>query len=418
MKLDKLEYPFSELYKHGYIIIGPNGRKNVCLADKASDAVTTISYARYLMSIKLGRFLTREEEVDHIDNDPTNDSIDNLQMLSGEANRNKFFALRDAQHEHGTMYWYRKGCKCVACVEAARIYSKEQREKAKARKAAGILPKAPEERYPIKAAEKRLGRSLSHGECFWHLDGDSNNNTEENLIIFKTFLDRRRFKAQGANTELLIKNQDGTCSVSYSAIQEMNRKTHNQKYQYTCAQCKKAFYSDRKRKSGLAFCCLACCNHYRALHNASKCPDISTLIKDFETQKAFRNVGKLYGVSDNTVKKWCIRLGILDRVQPIINNTKKETLKKNQRPKTEEERAKMIDNLKLYWAGHTHSTAISVEQLDPVTGDVIAVYSSMREAARAGFIDHCIAKCCKDGTRQHKGFKWRYHIDDTVTETT
>lgn len=50
---------------------------------------TTISYARYLMSVKLKRFLTVEETVDHIDNDRTNDSIENLQILSDKEDKKK-----------------------------------------------------------------------------------------------------------------------------------------------------------------------------------------------------------------------------------------------------------------------------------------------------------------------------------------
>ena len=42
---------------------------------------TTMSFARYLMCVKLGRVLEKHETVDHIDNDKTNDWIENLQLL-------------------------------------------------------------------------------------------------------------------------------------------------------------------------------------------------------------------------------------------------------------------------------------------------------------------------------------------------
>ena len=41
----------------------------------------TYLYSRYLIEQKIGRPLLRTEEVDHIDRDKTNDSIDNLQIL-------------------------------------------------------------------------------------------------------------------------------------------------------------------------------------------------------------------------------------------------------------------------------------------------------------------------------------------------
>ena len=49
----------------------------------------TISFARYLVSTNLKRFLTKDEEVDHIDNDSLNDVIENLQILSKDENINK-----------------------------------------------------------------------------------------------------------------------------------------------------------------------------------------------------------------------------------------------------------------------------------------------------------------------------------------
>ena len=48
-----------------------------------------LQYARYLVSVKLGRELTEYEEVDHIDNDKTNDDISNLQILTPHDNRSK-----------------------------------------------------------------------------------------------------------------------------------------------------------------------------------------------------------------------------------------------------------------------------------------------------------------------------------------
>lgn len=40
-----------------------------------------MTYARYLASVREGRWLSRDEHVHHIDEDQLNDSIDNLQIL-------------------------------------------------------------------------------------------------------------------------------------------------------------------------------------------------------------------------------------------------------------------------------------------------------------------------------------------------
>ena len=83
-----LEYPFTELYKAGYTHVGNEGRKLITLKKFNGELVGT-SYARYLMAVKLGRFLTDQEEVDHIDDNKTNDDPNNLQILTPEQNREK-----------------------------------------------------------------------------------------------------------------------------------------------------------------------------------------------------------------------------------------------------------------------------------------------------------------------------------------
>lgn len=48
-----------------------------------------MSLARYLVSVREGRFLTSLEQVDHIDGDCSNDSIGNLQILTASQNCKK-----------------------------------------------------------------------------------------------------------------------------------------------------------------------------------------------------------------------------------------------------------------------------------------------------------------------------------------
>lgn len=83
-----LDFPFNIKWKRGYLRIGNEGRKIVDLYNTDADR-TTISYARYLMGVHLGFEVPPEYDVDHIDDDKTNDSIDNLQILTKEQNRLK-----------------------------------------------------------------------------------------------------------------------------------------------------------------------------------------------------------------------------------------------------------------------------------------------------------------------------------------
>lgn len=80
MKID-LQGPYSLLWSWGGLYEQPNGRKVVFLSNSRTNK-TTISYAKYLMTVKLNRLLEENELVGHKDEDVTNDSIDNLVLTT------------------------------------------------------------------------------------------------------------------------------------------------------------------------------------------------------------------------------------------------------------------------------------------------------------------------------------------------
>lgn len=84
----ELEEPFKSLWRRGYLRVSNENRRIVDLFNTNSDR-TTISYARYLMCVKLGYVLSNEFEVDHINDDKTDDRIENLQVLTCEQNKIK-----------------------------------------------------------------------------------------------------------------------------------------------------------------------------------------------------------------------------------------------------------------------------------------------------------------------------------------
>jgi hypothetical protein len=87
MKIE-LEYPYNQDWKSGYLVVNPEGRKTVILFNSDKNRSST-AYARYLLAVKEGRYLTENEQADHKDTDKTNDSIDNLQILSVEEHKEK-----------------------------------------------------------------------------------------------------------------------------------------------------------------------------------------------------------------------------------------------------------------------------------------------------------------------------------------
>lgn len=88
MKIE-LSKPFIGMYTHGYTYRNKDNRKMVCLHN-ADRRKRTISYAAYVYSVHLGRVINlKVEAVNHINDDCSNDELDNLQLLSVNGNRLK-----------------------------------------------------------------------------------------------------------------------------------------------------------------------------------------------------------------------------------------------------------------------------------------------------------------------------------------
>jgi hypothetical protein len=80
------QYPFEEY--EGYIFFHKKeGRKYILL--KKGKLKKCTSYARYLYQVYHKCKLSKNEHIDHIDNNKLNDNIDNLQILSPAENNKK-----------------------------------------------------------------------------------------------------------------------------------------------------------------------------------------------------------------------------------------------------------------------------------------------------------------------------------------
>jgi hypothetical protein len=84
------------------------------------------------MSVHLKRYLSVHETVDHINEDKTDDRLENLQILSTRDNIQKHAEFIKKDFEHGTYRSYRhKKCRCELCVKANQEVQKRYYEKNK-----------------------------------------------------------------------------------------------------------------------------------------------------------------------------------------------------------------------------------------------------------------------------------------------
>lgn len=79
-----------------YIVFHQNENRrmaNLVKLGSKSKIRTTMSYARYLMSVHLGRVLDKCEHVDHINGNKLDDRVDNFQIISQAENSKKYRTL-------------------------------------------------------------------------------------------------------------------------------------------------------------------------------------------------------------------------------------------------------------------------------------------------------------------------------------
>ena len=118
MKRILAEYPYNDYYL--YIVFHKKqGRyyANLIPINKNTGLKRhTMSYARYLMSVKEKRILKNEEHIDHKDNNKLNDNIENLQIISLRDNN-----IKEAKRRGKSMVTL----KCPCCDK---IFERERKQ--------------------------------------------------------------------------------------------------------------------------------------------------------------------------------------------------------------------------------------------------------------------------------------------------
>lgn len=148
-------------------------------------------------------------------------------------------------------------------------------------------------RIHVLVMEDILGRYLKDKEQVHHKDYNKLNYDKSNLMCFKTNSDHIAYH-KGASAILL---DDGTYICNKLPLGTG-----------ICTDCGKAItkYSIRCRS----------CSIKLQMSGISKCPSREVLIEDLQCFN-FSKIGRKYGVTDNAVRKWCIKYSIPTNISEL-----------------------------------------------------------------------------------------------------
>lgn len=140
--------------------------------------------------------------------------------------------------------------------------------------------------------------------CHAYTDNFRGKNINRSALSEKREVEYRKFK------EALTENTDGNLEPSLNNKEGAETlhgkpKSKRVKIDKVCPICKNTFTKNNK------YCSYEC----RNMAASSKIPTYQDLINAFDKHQSFLQVGNYFHVSDNAVKKWCLRYGILDMVK-------------------------------------------------------------------------------------------------------
>ena len=147
----------------------------------------------------------------------------------------------------------------------------------------------------IVVAEKKLGRELKDDECVHHINEVRNDNREENLIVFKTKADHTAFHH---GCEAILDGDIYWCpdkNKDKYRRKDVNKDSNIKNTINICPICKKNIIHKRSNM------CPSCSHLIRRKIDRPSKEELFELIKT----KPFIQIGKMFGVSDNAIRKWC-----------------------------------------------------------------------------------------------------------------
>lgn len=136
-------------------------------------------------------------------------------------------------------------------------------------------------------AEQKLGRHLLPEEVVHHRDFNKLNNDPDNLMIFASNGDHSRFHMTNCNEDMLELNENWAYVCKEQKHYCIDCGIEITRYGERCKECSR--------------------KHSRKVERPTPNELFDTLN---DLNGNFTKAGKLYGVADNTVRKWCDAYGL------------------------------------------------------------------------------------------------------------
>lgn len=265
-----LEFPYSQDWDRGTVVINPEGRRNILLYNSENKKRSTVSYARYLMAVSLKRYLLPEEHVDHINGKKNQDVLENLQIVNVKQNNDKRFA------DTGKTRMMAK-FECPGCgKDAVKPYNQTH-----------VVKKG---KYTT--CSRRCSRKVQS-------------------MYSK---DRDKLVEIGLSQKMELFRETPNLNISTSRVE----------YQiFECSSCRRVM----QHSSALNLC--QSCNQRREKPELRKSerPSKETLRSLISSKTPWTKIGKMYGVSDNAVRKWAKSYGLeMPPRKPRSGNASKQVL--------------------------------------------------------------------------------------------
>lgn len=170
----------------------------------------------------------------------------------------------------------------------------------------------------VLVAEEILGRVLEKEEVVHHKDFNRLNNDKNNLMIFASNYDHMNYHSmlkENIKDDYILYRKDGVykCELLYVFLNKKNIKFQKHKKLKPCPKCGNMI----DIKSNLCYKCNG--EKARKTERPSK-----NILKEDIKNLSFVNIGKKYGVSDNTIRKWCKQYSLPNKSSEIKKLSEEE----------------------------------------------------------------------------------------------